>query len=45
MKYMTVAEAAEKWGVSQRNVQIHCVKGNIPGVTLVGKARRSRSAT
>ena len=45
MKYMTVAEAAEKWGVSQRNVQIHSVTGNIPGVTLVGKARRSRSAT
>lgn len=38
MKYMTVAEAAEKWGVSQRNVQIHCMKGNIPGVTLKGKS-------
>lgn len=40
MNYMTVAEAARKWGVSQRNVQIHCMKGNIPGVTLVGKAWR-----
>ena len=40
MKYMTVAEAAEKWGVSRRNVQIHCMKGNIPGVTLMGKAWR-----
>ena len=38
MKYMSVAEAAEKWGVSRRNVQIHCVKGNIPGITFVGKA-------
>ena len=38
MKYMTVAEAAEKWGVSRRNVQIHCMKGHIPGVTLMGKA-------
>ena len=35
---MTVAEAAKKWGVSQRNIQIHCMKGNIPGVTLIGKA-------
>lgn len=38
MKYMTVAEAAKKWGVSQRNVQIHCMKGNIPGVNLLGKS-------
>ena len=38
MKYMTVAEAARKWGLTARSVQIHCEKGNVPGTTLVGKA-------
>jgi hypothetical protein len=38
MNYMTVAEAAEKWGLTPRSVQIHCEKGNIPGVSLLGKA-------
>ena len=38
MKYMNVAEAAKKWGLTPRSVQIHCEKGNIPGVNLLGKA-------
>ena len=38
MEYMTVAEAAKKWGLTPRSVQIHCEKGNIPGVNLLGKA-------
>ena len=38
MKYMNVAEAAKKWGLTTRSVQIHCEKGNIPGVNLLGKA-------
>ena len=38
MKYMTVEEAAKKWGVSVRSVQIHCQKGNIQGVNLKGKS-------
>lgn len=37
---MTVADAAKKWGLTPRNVQIHCEKGNIPGTTLLGKAWR-----
>ena len=40
MKYITVAEAAEKWGITPRSVQIHGEKGNIPGVNLLGKAWR-----
>lgn len=40
MKYMTVTEAAQKWGLTPRSVQIHCEKGNVPGVTLLGKAWR-----
>ena len=38
MKYISVAEAAKKWGLTPRSVQIHCEKGNIPGVNLRGKA-------
>ena len=40
MKYITVAEAAKKWGLTPRSVQIHCEKGNIPGVNMLGKAWR-----
>ena len=38
MEYMTTREAAEKWGLTVRSVQIHCEKGNIPGVNLLGRA-------
>ena len=38
MNYMTAEEAARKWGISVRSVQIHCQKGNVPGVNLKGKA-------
>ena len=38
MKYMTVVEAAEKWGLTPRSVQIHCEKGNISGVNMLGKS-------
>lgn len=33
---ISVEEAAKKWGLSIRNVQIHCQKGNIPGAALLG---------
>ena len=36
--YMTVAEAAEKWQVSVRSVQLACQAGRIPGVNLLGKS-------
>ena len=34
--YMTTKEAAQKWNISQRQVQIHCKKKRIPGVVTVG---------
>ena len=34
--YMTTKEAAEKWEISRRQVQIHCQKKRIPGVVTVG---------
>ena len=40
MKYLTAAEAAKKWGLTPRSVQLHCEKGNVPGATLLGKTWR-----
>ena len=31
MDYMTLKEAAEKWGVTPRRVNYYCVAGRIPG--------------
>ena len=38
MKFITVAQAAEKWGISPRSVQLYCEKGKIPGVNMIGKS-------
>lgn len=37
MKYISVAEAARKWGISERSVRNYCVLGRVPGARLVGK--------
>lgn len=37
MEYLSVAETAEKWGVSQRSVRNYCSEGRIPGAFLTGK--------
>lgn len=34
--YMTTKKAAEKWGITQRQVQNHCKKNRIPGVMTHG---------
>lgn len=34
--YMTTKEAAEKWGISVRQVQNHCKNGRIIGVQRIG---------
>lgn len=36
--YMTVKQAAEKWGISDRRVRILCSEGKIPGVTRDGRS-------
>lgn len=38
MEYITVKEAAEKWGVSVRRVQFLCTNGRIKGVVRFGHA-------
>ena len=32
MEYMSAPQAAEKWGISERRVQILCKENRIPGV-------------
>ena len=35
--YITVKQAAEKWGISDRRVRILCSEGKISGVTREGR--------
>lgn len=38
MEYITAKQAAEKWGISERRVQVLCEQGRIEGVQRLGKA-------
>ena len=37
MKYVSVAEMAKRWGVSERSVRNYCAQGKIEGAFLTGK--------
>lgn len=36
-RYLSVCEAAEKWGVSRRRINQYCAEGRIPGAQKIGK--------
>lgn len=36
MRYITASQAADKWNVSQRRVQVLCSSGRIEGVFKLG---------
>ncbi len=38
MKYLSVAETAKKWGLSERTVRNYCANGKIPGAFQIGRA-------
>lgn len=38
MDALSVKEAAEKWGISERRVQKLCEEGRIPGVIRFGRS-------
>ncbi len=38
MNYISIAEAAKKWGITRRRVQVLCSEGRIPGLEKFGKA-------
>ena len=37
MEYMSITEAAQKWGLSRKRVQVLCVDARIPGSQRIGK--------
>ncbi len=37
MEYMTSAEFAEKWSISQRRVAVYCKEGRIESAVLKGR--------
>ena len=37
MQYLSVAEMAEKWGISERSVRNYCAQGRIADSKLIGK--------
>ena len=40
MAYISVAQAAKKWKLSERSVRNYCTQGRIPGAFLTGKTWR-----
>lgn len=38
MDFMSVKEASEKWGISERHIQKLCEEGRIPGVIRFGRS-------
>lgn len=37
MEYLTTAEFAEKWAISQRRVGMYCKEGRLEGAVIKGK--------
>lgn len=38
MKYLSVAQTAERWGISARRIQILCNEKRIPGAVRIGRS-------
>ena len=36
MEYMSISQAAEKWGISPRRIQVLCKQERIPGASRKG---------
>ena len=36
MVYMSISQAAEKWGISPRRIQVLCKQERIPGASRMG---------
>ena len=39
MQYLSVAEIAKKWNISERSVRNYCAQGRVPEAFLVGKTQ------
>lgn len=38
MKYLSVKQTSERWGISARRIQILCKEGRIPDAFIVGNS-------
>ena len=38
MKYLSIKQTAEKWGISPRRIQILCKEERVPGAFIVGNS-------
>lgn len=45
MGYITAGQAAHKWGISQRRIQILCAEGRIDGVFELGEGAISEESS
>lgn len=36
MKYLSIKQTSEKWGISGRRIQVLCTQGRIDGATKIG---------
>ena len=39
MEYMSISQAAEKWCITPRRIQVLCAQERIPGATRIGYVR------
>lgn len=37
MEYMTIQEAADRWGITERRIQVLCASGRLDGATKFGR--------
>lgn len=37
MEYITIQEAAERWGITERRIQVLCASGRLDGATKFGR--------
>lgn len=37
MEYMTIQEAASRWGITERRIQVLCASGRLEGATKFGR--------
>ena len=38
MKYLSISQTAERWGISARRIQILCNEERIPGAIRIGRS-------
>ena len=36
MKYLSITQTAERWGISTRRIRIFCGEGRVPGAIRIG---------